>query len=304
MALDEVRFESLGSACHVLGVGLERGRLAWATAWVAERHDRFSRFEPDSELSFLNATPRRRVHVSESMCRFVAVAIDAAQRTGGLVDPTLADEIETAGYRADLGDPVPLEHSLRIAPARMPARGDAHARWRHVRVDRERRVVKRPRGVRLDSGGIAKGLFADLAGAELERFPSYAVDCCGDLRLGGRDGLERPVRVDDPFGRGVLHEFHMSAGGVATSGIGRRSWIDAEGRPAHHLLDPSTGRPAFTGVVQATALAHTALDAEVRAKAALLSGPIAGPLWLRHGGVLVFDDGSHLVLDPQDIDAR
>jgi FAD:protein FMN transferase len=112
------------------------------------------------------------------------------------------------------------------------------------------------------------------------------------------------VRVDDPFGRGVIHEFHMTSGCVATSGIGGRSWIGADGRPAHHLLDPSTGRPAFTGVVQATALAHTALDAEVRAKAALLRGPVDGLRWLAHGGVLVFDDGSHVVVEPKDVNAR
>jgi thiamine biosynthesis lipoprotein len=173
-----------------------------------------------------------------------------------------------------------------------------------VHVDRRRRAVIRPRGLRLDSGGVAKGLFADLAGAALEYSAAYAVDCCGDLRLGGRDRLERAIRVDDPFGRGVLHEFHLVSGGVATSGIGRRSWIDPQGRPAHHLLDPATGRSAFTGVVQATALAPTALDAEVRAKAALLSGPVDGPRWLEHGGVLVLDDGSHVVMEPGAVGAR
>ena len=62
-------------------------------------------------------------------------------------------------------------------------------------------------------------------------------------------------------------------------------------------VDPSTGRPAYTGIVQATALAPTAADAEVRAKAALLTGGDHAPLWLAHGGVLVFDDGSHAVID-------
>jgi thiamine biosynthesis lipoprotein len=152
--------------------------------------------------------------------------------------------------------------------------------------------------VRLDSGGIAKGLFADLAARMLADSGSFAIDCCGDVAIGGADGIERPVLVDDPFGRGVLHEFHVAAGGVATSGIGRRSWIGPDGRPAHHLLDPSTGRPAYTGVVQATALAPTAADAEVRAKAALLTGGDQARLWLAHGGVLVFDDGSHVVIDP------
>ena len=85
--------------------------------------------------------------------------------------------------------------------------------------------------------------------------------------------------------------FEIFEGAAATSGIGKRSWLDAQGRPAHHLLDPSTGKPAFTGVVQATALAPTAVEAEWRAKAALLS---ADASWLNtHGGVVVFDDGHH-----------
>src|ERR1019366_3637570 len=63
--------------------------------------------------------------------------------------------------------------------------------------------------------------------------------------------------------------------------------------PAHHLLDPGTGRPAFTGGVQATALAPTATEAEILAKAAVLSGPERALSWLRQGGVLVFEDGAH-----------
>ena len=85
---------------------------------------------------------------------------------------------------------------------------------------------------------------------------------------------------------------------MATSGIGRRSWLGSDGRPAHHLLDPATGRPAFTGLVQATAVAPSALQAEVRAKAALLAGPREAARWLPDGGVLVLDDGSHRVLAP------
>ena len=83
---------------------------------------------------------------------------------------------------------------------------------------------------------------------------------------------------------------------MATSGIGRRSWLDACGAPAHHLLNPATGRPAFTGVTQATALAPTALEAEARAKAAVLSGPERAREWLPDGGVVVFDDGSFEVV--------
>jgi FAD:protein FMN transferase len=256
-------------------------------------HRTLTRFDPGSELSRLNADPAERVVVSPVMALFVAAAVEAAQRTDGLVDPTLAGEIERAGYTGDLDAPVDLATSLRLAPPRRPARPHRERRWVGLSVDPLTRTVSRPPGLELDSGGIAKGMLADMAARLLSGAGSYAVDCCGDVRIGGRDRRDRPVLVDDPFGRGTLQEFAVADGGVATSGIGRRSWIGSDARPAHHLLDPATGRPAYTGVVQATALAPTAADAEVRAKAALLSGGDQARQWLRHGGVLVFDDGSH-----------
>ncbi|TML07668.1 MAG: FAD:protein FMN transferase [Actinobacteria bacterium] len=287
------RFACFGSQCTVAvgGPGAERA-AADAEAALLTWHRRFTRFSPGSELSRLNADPRGTVPVTPTMARFVQAAIDAARATDGLVDATLIAALEDAGYRRDLPGSLPLSIALGLAPERRPAAPARRARWAEVRVDALANTVSRPPGVRLDSGGIAKGLFADLAGAALESSASYAVDCSGDLRLGGRDRLERAVRVDDPFGRGV-HSYELERCGIATSGIGRRSWLDAHARPAHHLLDPSTLRPAFTGVVQATALAPTAFEAELRAKCAVLSGPEAAPACLPDGGLLVLDDGTH-----------
>ncbi len=261
-------------------------------------HRRFTRFEPESELSRLNANPARSIVVSNVVCRFVEAAIAAAANTDGLVDPTLLHQIESAGYRDSLNTSLPLADALRITPAPRPARPSPERHWRRVSVDRPNRIVTRPPGIMLDSGGIAKGMFADMLAQELRAFDAFALDCGGDIRIGGQRQIARAIRVDDPLGSGTLHEFRIVAGGVATSGIGRRSWLDREGRPAHHLLDPFTGRPAFTGILQATALAPTALEAETLAKAALLSGPNGAQRWLRHGGVLVFDDGRHTVVNP------
>lgn len=277
--------------------------LAEARRLLEGWHEQFTRFDSDSELSRLNASPDTCVRASAIMCRFVAAALDGAIRTGGLVDPTLGNEIEAAGYIDDLGESLPIESTLSSPVARQPARPDPRARWREIHVDLRAETVTRPRAVKLDGGGIAKGLFADIVGERLSGHDAFAVDCGGDLLLGGRAGVARPIRVDDPFGRGVLHEFDIAAAGVATSGIGRRSWRDHFGGIAHHMLDPFTGRPAFTGIVQATALAPSAVEAEVLAKAALLSGPDAASEWLPHGGVLVFDDASHEVLEPVGVDA-
>jgi thiamine biosynthesis lipoprotein len=267
-------------------------------------HDRFTRFDPDSELSRLNANPARRMPASDVFCRFAAAAVDAAAMTGGLVDPTLVDEIELAGYRSDLSGAPGAGTDLSTVAPRRPARPHPDARWRHVKVDVQTRTVTRPPGVKLDSGGIVKGLLADMLGSEVAGYDAFAIDCGGDIRIGGRGGRRRTVRVDDPLGRDILHEFRMTGGGVATSGIARRSWLDHDGRVAHHLLDPSTGRPAFTGIIQATALAPTALEAETLAKAAVLGGVEGAAEWLRYGGVLVFDDGDYQVFAPTGVDAR
>jgi thiamine biosynthesis lipoprotein len=283
-------FRCFGTQCAVLiddraaQAGVRRRLETW--------HDRFSRFRPDSELSRLNADPRAAVPVSPVMARLVEAVAHAARMTGGLVDATLLREIEAAGYRTDLGAPLPLALGLRLAPPRRPAGPSAASGWREIHVADG--VVHRPPGVAIDGGGLAKGLFADLIAESLPH-AALAVDCGGDLRF---RGPARRVRVADPFGRGVLHAFALSDGAAATSGIGRRSWLDRQGRPAHHLLDPATGRPAFTGVVQATALAPTALEAEIRAKAAVLSGPAGAAGWLPHGGVVVLDDRTVDVLAP------
>jgi len=280
-------FACFGGKCAVRVAGDEAANaVAAARRRLLAWHARFTRFDPASELSRFNADAREAVPVSSLLAQLATVSVNAAELSGGLVDAMMVGEIERAGYTSELGVPLPLPIALRLAPVRRPAAGRAAAPWRQLHVDGL--TIHRPPGLMLDSGGLAKGLFADLLASELAGHEAFAIDCAGDLRVGG---AVRTIHVADPFGGDRLHRYEIADGAVATSGIGRRSWIDGDGRPAHHLLDPATGAPAFTGVVQATALAPTAIEAEIRAKAALLSGPEGAEPWLRHGGVLVFDDG-------------
>ena len=94
----------------------------------------------------------------------------------------------------------------------------------------------------------------------------------------------------------------MRAGGIATSGLNVRIWRNRAGGYCHHLLDPSTGRPAWTGLVGATALSpEGALEAETLSKMALLTGPDgAREVLAEHGGVIVHDDGAVEILGSLD----
>src|SRR3954447_12504515 len=126
-------------------------------------HRKLTRFDPGSELSALNADPRPHVLVGSTVAVAVGAALWAARRSNGLVDPTLLRELESVGYadsRADLA-PDPIRDALAAAPKRRAAHPWAASRWREISVDPSARVISRPPGVRLDSGGTGKGLAAD-----------------------------------------------------------------------------------------------------------------------------------------------
>jgi thiamine biosynthesis lipoprotein len=218
----EVRdtFACFGGECTVIvddGLGGEpeaASAVASAKRSLLEWHGRFTRFEPGSELSQLNADPRAQVPVSPLLRRIVDVAVRAACETGGLVDPTLVDEIEAAGYDRDLSELAgpgaragvapgavdsPLARALALAPPRAPGAPDPSARYLELQADRRTSSVTRPPGVKLDAGGIAKGVFADELAAMIASHGAFVVDCCGDLRLGGRAGAVREVKVESPF---------------------------------------------------------------------------------------------------------
>ena len=128
----------------------------------------------------------------------------------------------------------------------------------------------------------------------LRGYSRFVVDCGGDLRVRGTETWRTPYEIEiaNPFGDGPAATVGLSAGAIATSGIDSRIWPAAGGGYAHHLIDPATGRPAWTGLVAATALAPTVLEAETLAKTAVLSGPAAARRLLRGGGgALVHEDG-------------
>ena len=260
---------------------------------LLERFDeRLSRFDETSELSRLNRDPRSSVPASVLLRRAVRAALWAAQRSDGLVDPTLLPALRAQGYARSLSGAVapPLAAALACAPDRRPARPRPDARWRAIAVDDERGAIVRPPGFELDTGGSTKGLAADAVAHLLDEEPAYAVDCGGDLRIRAPRPID--VAVEHPLTGAVAHTLRIASGAVATSGLGRRLWRRPQGGFAHHLIDPATGEPAWTGLVSATALAPTALAAETLAKTALLSGPFAARRLLAPGGgVLVHDDG-------------
>lgn len=229
-------------------------------AVFGECESTFSRFLPNSELSRLNALGATDgvdgVAVSPAMAEILDVAVAARERTAGLVDIGVGSAVRAWGYDTTFPDIGPRATSPGAVWS-----GDWHFE--------AGRLWLAP-GTRLDLGGIAKGWTVDrVVESDLATFASAG----GDLRS------EDPgliVDVEDPPGSTVA-EVVVGIGALATSSTVRRRWRVADGE-AHHVIDPTTGRPAVSPVRTATVVAESAVDAEIGAKAVLLHG-VDGLAW-------------------------
>jgi thiamine biosynthesis lipoprotein len=292
----------MGTSINLRINGAPAGRtqrlLASGRQFIEDFDAALSRFSPNSELSQVNSNPGESIEISPLMSRLVEAALWSAQASRGLVDPTLAPALIKAGYgESRVGkQSADLRPALEDAPTRRAAGPDAQRRWREIELDRSNRILRRPAGLTIDSGGTGKGLAADLLtskwGLTLGENADFFVDCGGDIRFGPRGNRAGHVNVEDPF-RDRLLPLTAPGGAVATTSIRNRIWRNGDGAPAHHLIDPASGLPAWTGVVAVTALAPTAVIAETFAKVAFLRGPDGARdvLASGDGGLIVHDNG-------------
>jgi thiamine biosynthesis lipoprotein len=291
-------FRAMGSDASVLVVGGPRDLNTVARRRIDELEARWSRFIPTSEVSHLNQQAGKDpVVVSTDTLGLVARAIEGWRATHGLFDPTVLGDVLRAGYTKSFDD---------LGPEPVGADSDLVHGCERILVDPANRTVFLPPGVGFDPGGLGKGLAADLVVDELlaRGAKGAFVNLGGDVRVAGESPTGTwTVAIDDPFSDAPAIVVFLTNGGVATSSRLRRQWVGASG-PAHHLIDPRSGSSATTGLATASAVARTAWQAEVLAKAAFLAGPVGGIQVfddLHAAGMLITDEGEVLrseLLDP------
>ncbi len=213
-----------------------------------------SRFRPESQLSQLNRDGR--ILAPPDLERVVGLALEAREQTAGRFDPTVYDALTRAGYDRSFEQVEPA--------AAAEDDGQQSARcggW--VTIDTENGEIEIEPGFHIDLGGIGKGYAVDRAIEILAVEAPCLVNAGGDLAV--RGDKPWPVGVED----GPTLE--LTRGAIATSGRDRRHWRRGD-EERHHLIDPSTGRPAATDLVRVTVVAPSATEADVLAKTLFLSG--------------------------------
>lgn len=259
---------------------------------VADLERRWSRFVDTSEVNRLNACAGAPVVVSADTAVLVSAMVEAWYLTAGRYDPTMLDALHRVGYAQswDADRTFVADASTEML---LPGRG-----CDRIRVDVETGLVELPAGAAIEPGGIGKGLAGDIVTAELlaDGAAGAMVDLGGDVRTRGEsaDGRTWIVSIADPYdGTRDLTAVEIESGAVCTSSRLLRRWDTPTG-PAHHLLDPATGRPVSSGLDAVTIVAGEGWQAEALAKAAFVAGlPAAEDLLADTGcgGVLVGTGG-------------
>ena len=287
----------MGTQCHVVVEGAPERLLDVAQRRVEELEHLWTRFSPDSELSRLNK--RGRGQVTADSFRLIATSLVGWRLSSGTFDPFLVNEIIATGYDRDFAElqspplgakpedqpPTVIAAAREFQPTRTPV----------LSLDRRTRMVQLGAGVGVDSGGIGKGLAADIVSLELIKAGAHAclVNLGGDLRVRGVRAKPWVITVADETGhRQEPISIKLHGGALATSSVTRRRWATDAG-VAHHLLDPRTGRTAASAHAAASAIAPSGWLAEVLSKCVmLLPQQKAARLVTRHNAAAVLQGWS------------
>ncbi|HHL39499.1 MAG TPA: FAD:protein FMN transferase [Deltaproteobacteria bacterium] len=196
-----------------------------------------SAYRPDSDVARLGAG-RGPVRVSAETVEVVETALRIARLSGGAFDPTVG--VLGALWSFDGSErPVPSDGEIeRLLPL---------VDYRGIVVDaRESTVELRRGGMAVVLGGVAKGF---IVGRAVDALKSHGVTAGivtagGDMTVFGGSGRPFTIGIRHPRAPGrLLGELRIADGAVATSGDYERFFMK-DGVRYHHIIDPSTGRPA------------------------------------------------------------
>jgi thiamine biosynthesis lipoprotein len=281
---------ALGTGVHLVttdAAGLPAARAVLERE-LSDIDQAASRFRPDSEVTYL--TSGATTVVSPLLAEALGAALRAARLTDGAVDPTVGATMVDLGYDRDFAQLTTGERPGGVVVRQLPG-------WRSVELDPATRTVRVPPATVIDLGATAKAFTADRAAARAADAAGCGVlvSLGGDVAVAGQappDGW-RVTIADHHASTAGGPQIVIRSGGLATSSITARRW-QRGGQTLHHLLDPTTCRPATGPWRTVSVAARTCLDANTASTAAIVLGD-RGQHWLAATGLaarMVAHDGT------------
>jgi len=268
MRIVKETFKALGTGILILIVGKNPEEIEKAKrvskiiqSLYEEKEKIFSRFDEESELSFLNKQIEKFQAASEDMLAITRKSLEYNAESGGLFDPRIIEILENIGY----GKNFPENDFKTIAikdEKFLPLSEDLEIKGRSIRFNR-----------RMDFSGIAKGYITDKATEVLVKlgFENFLIDSGGDIYTKGLDEKKEKWKIGlEGFPEEKIM-LRISDEAVATSGITRRKW-ESGGRKFHHLINPRNFKKFDFDLKSVTVIKENTISADVWAKVLFLMG--------------------------------
>lgn len=256
----------MGTRARITCIGGVAGLPEKLFAFLTILEGRWSRFLEDSEVTLMNCNPGVPLQASHETRQLVMTMKSGFAATGGAFDPTLLPALMSEGYRSSIVNPNLVSH----------VHEGAKLRGNIDEVEVGDTTVTVPLGTTIDSGGVGKGLAADLLAqmARAEGALGVIVEIGGDLRVSGFSprGDSWRLAIEDPWDpKRQASVIEICESGVATSTVLKRRF-EVGSRETHHIINPRTLKSTESDTVQATVIAKTASEAEMWTKVAFVDG--------------------------------
>ena len=280
MATVEVSRPVLGTWARIVARDGDRARATRAVesayAAIARVDAQMSIHRADSQIARVNAAAGNgAARVDPEVIGVVGRACRAAERSGGIYDPSILPLMRLYGFYRDDASRFPSDREI--------ARALDVIGWRGIALDPAHGTLALARaGAGIDLGSIGKGWAVDRAADALRRagIRSGLVDIGGNVYGIGVPDDRAPgwsVGVLHPVTKQVDRVFVLRDAAVATSGNYEQYKMLA-GIRVGHLFDARRGRPA-DGHLSASVQAESGVASDVGSTSAFLLGPSAFTGW-------------------------
>ena len=256
-----------------------KSSLAAVCREVARIEGLLSCFLLDSEISRVNGSAgTTSVQVSRETYDLLSQAVEFSRCFSGYLDVTIAPLV-ALWSTAKASSAQPDEPSIKQVLPLVNHRDLILDPW-------ERTAGLRNGGQSVDLGGMGKGFAGDRIVNIFKRFGiSSAYSNLGGnvVTMGTRpDGRPWQIGIQHPRQENsLIGSVSVVNQTVVTSGDYQRCFTDSQGKRHHHILDPTTGHPAESGLISVSIVTDKSVAADSLSTIVFVAGMEKGIEFLR-----------------------
>ena len=222
----------------------ESGLIDQSESLITSLESLVSVTDADSELYAINQTGSGML--TEEASSLMEQALEICRRTDGALDLSIYPIVRAWGFTTGSYQ-VPDEAEIQ---ALLPL-----VDYRKIQYDAATGTVTLPEGMEIDLGSVAKGYAGQLAAQMLREHgvQSALLNLGGNVQTVGTkpDGSPWQIGIKDPQGEDAMMVLSVEDQAVVTSG-GYERYFEQDGQTYWHIMDPSTGHPADSGLISVT----------------------------------------------------